>query len=316
MIQCHLKLSLTQRQERQLSHWLRHLSSVWNWGVRKIEQDARDGFYYSSLTFRNLLNGHGAKIGVPQDAICGTLATAHEAWRRCFKKITRRPRLKGYRNRLNSIAFAHGTKVYGNKVAIRGIGRVRFHKQGVPEGHIGQMRVVKRASGWYLCLFIQAEPNAVPRAAHGQIGIDPGFKNLLAFSTGDKVPHPRELEASALRLAQAQRGHDRWLTARIGERVANQRKDRNHKLSRQLVSENILIAFSKDNHKAVAKRFGKSVCSSGHGQLRSMLTYKCRTGGSEYVEPVSRNSTRRCSACGALNRPYGTERPKGKGLDV
>jgi transposase len=305
MIQRQLKLKLTPRQERQLNHWLRHLGSVWNWGVRKIEQDAQGGIYYSSFSLQKLLNGHGAKIGVPQDVIDGTLKTAHEAWQRCFKKIGRKPHLKGYRNRLNSIAFAHGTKIYGDRVSVVKLGRVRFHAQDVPEGHIGQMWIVKRASGWCLCVFIQAQPNAIPRIANGQIGIDPGFSDLLTLSTGEKIAHPREREALALRLAQAQRGNDRRLTARIQERITNQRKDRNHKLTRRLVSENVVIRFSKDNIKGIAKRFGKSVLSSGHYQMRQMFAYKSRIGGSEYDEPDSRRSTITCSTCGALTGPRG-----------
>jgi putative transposase len=71
------------------------------------------------------------------------------------------------------------------------------------------------------------------------------------LSTGEKIEHPRELEASARRLAQAQRGKKKKLVARLHEKIANQRKDRNHKLSKRLVEENVFIAFSKDNHKAI-----------------------------------------------------------------
>lgn len=305
MVQCQLKLKLTKRQERQLDRWLRHLTGVWNWAVRKIKNDAQGGVYYTRLGFRALLNGHGRKIGIPQDAIYGTLATAYTAWQWCFKKIARTPRLKGRRNRLNSVAFAHGVKIINGRLAIVGLGRVRFYKQEIPEGHVGQFRLVKRASGWYACLFIQAEPNAIPRVAGGQIGIDPGFNDLLTLSTGEKIAHPRELEISALRLAQAQRGNNRKLASRVQEHISNQRKDRNHKLTRRIVSENVVIRFSKDNIKGIAKRFGKSVASSGHYQLRQMFLYKSRTGGSEYDEPDSKKSTIICSACGAETGPRG-----------
>jgi len=106
-------------------------------------------------------------------------------------------------------------------------------------------------------------------------------------------------------LAQAQRGKRKRLARRIQERIANRRKDRNHKLSRRLVSENTFIAFSNDRHAAIARRFGKSVSSSGHYQLRSMLSYKSRAGGTTYVEPESRSSTKRCSNCGELSGPTG-----------
>lgn len=305
MIQCQLKLKLSKRQERQLDRWLFHLTGVWNWAIRKIEQDAQGGLYYTRLSFQDLLNGHSRKIGLPQDAICGTLWTAYSAWQRCFKHLARKPRLKGRRNRLNSIAFAHGTDIKSGRIQIRHVGRVRFHKQDIPAGHIGQFRLVKRVSGWYACLFIQAEPVAIPRVASGQVGIDPGFSHLLTLSTGEKIEHPRELEARALRLTQAQRGNNRQLTARLHERIANQRKDRNHKLTRRIVSENIVIRFSKDNIQGIAKRFGKSVQSSGHYQMRQMFAYKSRAGGSEYDEPDSRKSTITCSTCGAESGPRG-----------
>lgn len=306
MIQVQLKLKLSPRQERQLAHWLRHLTSVWNWAIKKIENDGRDGIYYSSLGFRNLLNGHGSKIGVSQDAICGTLWTAHTSWQRCLKGLSRKPRFKGRRNRLNSIAFAHGSKIVNGRLTIPLLGRVRFHKQRVPEGRISQMRIVKRASGWYACLFIKADPIAVPRLTTNAIGIDAGFNHLLTLSSGEKVTHPRELECAALRLAQTQRGGNKTLTARTQERISNKRKDRNHKLSHRLVSENVFIAFSKDRITGIARRFGKSVASSGHHQLRSMLSYKAsRTGDTIYVEPESKHSTMRCSSCQALTGPTG-----------
>jgi putative transposase len=306
VIQCQLKLKLTKRQERELDLWLYHLTSVWNWAVRKIELDARDGIYYSEKQFHNLLAGHSAKLGIPSHVLQGTLSTAHKAWRRRFKQLSRKPRFKGQHNKLNSIPFPDPLKSpRDDRVTLLGIRTVRFHRQELPDGKIKCGRIVKRASGWYLCLFIDAEPNAIPRSAGGQVGIDPGFNHLLSLSSGEKIQHPRELEASAQRLGQAQRGTNRKLTARISERIANKRKDRNHKLSRRLVSENVLIAFSADRHSAIARRFGKSVASSGHHQLRSMLSYKSRAGGTTYVEPDSKNSTRTCSACGALSGPSG-----------
>jgi transposase len=113
------------------------------------------------------------------------------------------------------------------------------------------------------------------------------------------------LEASAERLAQAQRGHDTQLAARIQERIANRKKDRNHKLSHRLVAENVFIAFTKDNIKGIAKKFGKSVASSAHYQLRQMLSYKSPTSGTEYVEPEGKFSTKTCNECGGLFGPTG-----------
>jgi putative transposase len=306
MIQYQLKLRLNTKQEATLNEWLFMLTGVWNWAVRKIELNAADKIYFTPKDFQNLLANHGEKMGIPSHTLQGMLSLAHLAWKRCFKKLAKKPRLKGNRNRLNSIPFPDPFRApKDGRISVPGLGKVCFHKMDLPEGRIKCGRVVKRASGWYLCLFIDAEPKAIPHIGDGQIGIDPGFKNLLTFSDGEIIEHPRELEASAKRLAQAQRGGNKKLTARLQEHIANRRKDRNHKLSRRLVAENAVIRFSADNHKGIARRFGKSVSSSGHGQLRQMLSYKCRTGGRAYDEPDSKFSTMTCSNCGARTGPTG-----------
>ena len=306
MIQTQLKLRLNVTQTTLLNSWLFMLTGVWNWAIRKIEHDAQCGVYYSSQNFHNMLSGHGQKIGIPSHILQGILSMAHTAWSRCFKKIGSKPRLKGMRNKLNSIPFPDPLRaIEGNRVKLPGIGSLRFHGQDVPAGKIKCARIVKRASGWYLCLFIDAERAAIVSTGDGMIGIDPGFFDLLTISDGEKVPHPKELQQSLLRLGSAQRGINRKLTARLHERIGNQRKDRNHKLSLRLVQENAVIVFSKDNTKGMARMFGKSVASSAHAQLRTMLAYKCPTGGTQYSEVDSRNSTRICSACGCLSGPAG-----------
>jgi putative transposase len=306
MIQSQLKLRLTRPQERTLEEWLLILTSVWNWSIRKIELNARDGIYFSEKEFHNLLAGHGAKLGIPSHTLQGMLSQAWVAWRRCFKKLGRKPRLKGQRNRLNSIPFPDPLHAPdGDRISIPGVGRVRFHKMALPDGKIKCGRIVRRASGWYVCLVIDTEREPIERRAFGQVGIDPGFHDLITLSTGEKVGHPRELECAEKRLAQAQRGNRHHLVARLQERIACQRKDRNHKLSLRLVQDNALVAFSADHRKGMARTFGKSVMSSGHAQLRSMLAYKSRAGGTLYVEPDAKNSTRTCSACGCLSGPTG-----------
>jgi transposase len=258
------------------------------------------------MEFQNFLANHSEKMGIPSHTLQGVICTAHDAWKRCFKKIGGKPRLKGMRNRMTSIPFPDPIKApKGNRITLPALGSIRFHRMELPEGKIKCGRVVKRASGWYLCLFIDTEPKAIERLAFGEIGIDPGFSNLLTTSDGEIIDHPRELEAAAERLAQAQRGHDKVLAARIQERIANRKKDRNHKITRKLVAENVLIVWSKDKIKGIAKRFGKSVSSSAHAQIRGMLSYKSPISGTQFVEVASKYSTKTCSECGSPSGPTG-----------
>lgn len=306
MIQYQLKLRLSNHQEQTCRRWLQRLTAVYNWALRKIELNAKDSIYWAKHDFNNLLAGHAKTLDVPGHTIQATLLQAYNAWQRCFAKLGGKPHLKGRRNKLNSIPFPDAFKLpVGNRVHVRLLGSVKFHKQELPYGKLKGGRIIRRASGWYLALTIDAQPQPTPRQASGEAGIDPGFSSLLTLSTGEKISHPRELERSALRLGQAQRGYSKHLVPRLQERIANQRKDRNHKLSRSLVSRFTLIAFSKDSINGIAKKFGRSVASSSHGQLRRFLAYKSRLGGTTFVEVDSKGSTMTCSSCGLSSGPVG-----------
>ena len=196
MIQTQLKLRMCKTQEKTAESWLPILGSVFNFAVRKIELNAKDKIYFSKNDFQNLLANHGERLEIPSHTLQGVLCTVHDAWKRCFKKIAGKPRLKGMRNKLTSIPFPDPIKApKGNRITLPVLGSVRFHKMDIPEGKIKCGRIVKRASGWYLCLFVDAEPKAIERKAFGEIGIDSGFKNLLTTSDGEIIEHPRELEA-------------------------------------------------------------------------------------------------------------------------
>lgn len=306
MIQTQIKLRIKPQQEEILNEWLWMLTSVWNWAIVKIESDAKNDFFYSKQEFQNLLANHGKKLGIPSHTLQGTLIVAWNAWQRCFKKISKKPRLKGIRNRLNAIPFPDPIREpEGVYIKIPGLGMLKFHQQEIPAGKIKCGRIIKRPSGWYACLFIDASPKKIMPTDRKTIGIDPGYKATLTLSTGEKINKPKRLLEAEGRLAQAQRGKNKTLTGRLQERIKNRRKDDNHKLSRRLVEENETIIFSKDNIKGIAKSYGRSVAEAGHYQLRQMLSYKCIASGRRYIEVGSKGSTMTCSYCLSRTGPTG-----------
>ena len=103
MIQAQVKLRIKPKQEAILCEWLLILRGVWNFAIRKIELDAKDRIYYKKQKFQNLLADHGEKVGIPSHALQGMLCMAWDSWQRCFKKVAKKPKLKGWRNPLNSI---------------------------------------------------------------------------------------------------------------------------------------------------------------------------------------------------------------------
>lgn len=307
MIARQLKLRPTKAQEARLEEWLWQLTGLYNWAIRKIELDARDGIFHSRFDMINLISGHSQRMSIPSKVLAATVTDAWRAWDRCFKKLSKRPRLKGRRNRLTSIPCQYPVRIVDpTHVTFPLIGQFRFHKQALPDGNIKQVRIQKQASGWYLTLFIDGEPQPINLIESGVVGIDLGYSTLATLSTGEKIAHPHELQQAAHRYAQAQRGRRKQLASRLRERDANRRRDRNHKLSRKLVAENETIVISKDHIKGLARvGFGKSVGAASHGELRKMLAYKCTTSGRRYIEVSPKDSTRTCSSCRRLTGPTG-----------
>lgn len=281
---------------------------MWNWAVKKIEHDAQDKVYHSEFDFVNLVANHSKRMDIPSHTLQGILGQAHKSWQRCFKKQAKKPHLKGRRNELSSIPFPDPIKSPQScHIGMPGLGKVRFHKQELPEGKIKCGRVVRRASGWYLCLWLDAEHKFPVKDTDKAVGIDPGFHTLLTLSDGTKIENPRELRKGAKRLAQSQRGKHKKLSARLLERQANRRNNRNHKISRWLVENYKTIYYSDDNFRAMARLFGKSISEASLGNLMGMATYKSSTCGRKAIPISSFRTTMTCSDCGALIGPTGLD---------
>ena len=311
MITRELKLKLTKTQEDILFSWLMSLVAIYNWGLSKIERKAEIGEYYSEKDFCNLLANHSKKMGMPSHTIQAILDRAWSAWDRCFKKLGRKPRFKSVvYNKIRSIPFPDPIKSYSincekKRIMLPGIGSVRFHKQEIPEGKIKRALIVKKASGWYLQLTIEAKQAFSVKVTDKQVGIDTGFKHLVVLSDGTKIENQRNYVKGQERLAQAQRGGRKKLTARLHEKTANRRKDYNHKVSREIVDNNAEIYCTNDNLKGQAKKFGKSIGDAGISQLRQFISYKSDNHGRKFVLVDSKKTTMTCSDCGALTGPQG-----------
>lgn len=308
MLTRELKLRLTTRQKNLLNQWLFQLTGVYNWAIRKIELNASNKIYFSKFDFINLLANHSKKIGIPSHTIHGILYQAYNSWKRCFKKISGKPKFKSVRNKLNSIPFPDAIPKYrvsDKTIRIPRLGKVRYFKQSLPIGNIKCGRIVKRASGWYLQLTIDTTHKFDVQETIDKVGIDTGFKYLATLSDGTKFDNPRNFRKAQKRLAQAQRGKRKKLTAILHERIKYRRKDYNHKVSRWIVQNYKEIYITNDNLINQAKIFGKSIGDAGISQLRNFILYKGDIHSRVVKLVDSKYTTMTCSTCGALTGPQG-----------
>ena len=90
----------------------------------------------------------------------------------------------------------------------------------------------------------------------------------------------------------------KYKVALLHEKVANQRKDWLHKLSRQICNEYETVVVEDLNLQTMASklRHGKVVIDQGFGMFRTMIAYK---GHLEKVNP--KNTSKTCHCCGFVN---------------
>ena len=148
---------------------------------------------------QNALTAVKEKIVELQDVQSQVLQDALKRLDKAFKFMKERgfgfPRVKKY-GQYRSFVFPQfkSNPVTGCQIKLPKIGAVpiTLHRP-IPDGFVvKQVRVVKKASGWYAHLILQADVSVPDVQPHGEpIGIDVGLSNFLAVSNGKLVERPR-----------------------------------------------------------------------------------------------------------------------------
>ncbi len=307
MIVREIKLKLTKKQENQFREYIHILTGVYNWTIRTIKIKAGYNEYPNHFDLCNNTSGHAKRIGVNAQVFQATIKQAYNAWDRCFKKISKEPRLHSKFYKLRSFVFPQfdRKRLLQKTIKLPSLGEIRYIKQDIPEGTIKTVRIIKRASGWYAQITLDTNSTFSVKQTENSIGIDTGFNMLATLSDGTEVENQRNYVKSQKRLAQAQRGKNKKLVAKLCEKIANKRKDHNHKVSRTFVENYKYIAITNDNLKRQSKIFGKSVGDAGIAQLRNFILYKSINNNRVCILVDSKNTTKTCGNCGALTGPTG-----------
>ena len=237
------------------------------------------------------------------------------AFKNFFEGRARYPRFRS-RRRKQSIRYPQRVKVdlATRRSYLPKVGWVKtvFHRP--LEGVLKNVTVSRTKSGRYYASFQVELEISEPEYRGKSVGIDLGLQSFLARSDGQKVANPRHLIQAERRLRRMQKSlarrqkssrgweRQRLKVARQHERVAAQRRDFQHKLSRRLVEEHRLIAVETLHIKGMVRnrRLAKHISDAGWGQFVQTLEYKGEWYGCEVVAADRwYPSSKTCSACGA-----------------
>lgn len=186
-----------------------------------------------------------------------------------------------------------------------------WHRDLPPDAKLGTAILTRQQGKWYVVFSVEAE--FAEACGTGTVGIDLGLNSLIATSDGETVEAPRHARKAQKAqhrrqraLARCKRGSKRRLKAKArlaagSARIARQRRDHLHKLSRSLVSRYQGIAF-EDLNMAGLKRgmLARSVHDAAWSLLAQLVQYKAANAGAEVVLVDPRGTSQTCPACGTI----------------
>jgi putative transposase len=226
------------------------------------------------------------------------------------------PRFKN-QARMRSFIFPQMLK---NSISSKGIKlpqlgwvKVRWSRK-IPDAFvIKQARVVRKASGYFIVLSIQADLDIPEPSFHGHsIGVDVGLEYFLSTSDGLQIKRPHffnqfqsKLKLLQRRLKHKQKGSANRAKlskriARLHQRIADTRKDWHFKLSHKLCDQADSIFVEELDFRIMAKgMLGKHILDAGLGQFTNQIfPWVCWKRDVYYGKVNAYGTSQECPDCG------------------
>ena len=244
-------------------------------------------------------------------------------FRRCKEKADDKGVQVGYprfKKLVHSITYPQNNgpfKLVGNKLAVSKIGRIPIVLHRPILGTIKTLTIKRNQSGQFFAVFT-CEVDMPERSTHPgpSVGLDQGLKSFVVGSNGLVIEPPKFFRKGEKKLRKEQRRLSRKVkgsknrrkqrrkVARVHLKIANQRDDFIHQLSRELASkysvivvEDLQLTNLVRNH-SLAKSFN----DAGLGTFIDMLEYKVSETGAQLVKVNPAYTTQTCSRCGNVRQ--------------
>ena len=329
------KLKPTKRQIQTFEQWLDTCKKVWNFALKErkdwvnsrkspinscslkaeyiILADVLRPNYFSQAKQLTTAKKIYPELTIPHvHVLQQTLRQLEAAFVSMWEREHGFPRFK---TKMRSFVYpdVKDRAVEPGRVKLPKIGWVRMRmSRDLPEGFIlKQIRIVKRASGYFVMLCYQLAVDVPSPVFSGHpLGVDIGLSKYLATSDGELISRPRffnrlhgKLKLLQRRLKNKQKGSSNrhnlnQKIARLHQQIADTRTDWQFKLAHHLCDQAGGIFVEDINFKAWAKGlFGKHTLDAAYGQFFNILSYVCWKRGVYFAKVDKNYSSQICPHC-------------------
>lgn len=294
---------------------------AYNQSLGKWNTQYEAGGKPNALAIKKEFNGDKASVPwameIPAAVFSNAILNLGTAFKNFFKKTGDRPAFKAKHRAKKSFNPWDGgrLRIEGDRVRIPNFGWVRLREKLRFDGRIVQGVVSQKGGKWFLTVTVEVEKHEKTRKASGRIGIDLGVKSMVVDSECNEHVGPKpfrrllgKLQKLSRQLARkikgsANRAKAKLRLSRLHAKIANIRSDYQHKLTTEIVLNNIDIAIEDLNVAGMVKNhcLARSLMDQSFGEFRRYLTYKSSLYGST-LHVVNRwfPSTKTCSGCSTV----------------
>lgn len=316
-------------QEQQINQMLGNARFVYNWALKtRIEAYQKDKSKVSAFTLMTELTKlkkqpeyNWLNLSVAQ-SLQQAIVNMEKSFTRFFREKKGFPRFKTKHRSKQVVGFPQNTKVdfENGKVSVNKIGWLRARISRTFEGKIKTSTIEKTATGkYYISITVELPDIKIkqkPIKADTAIGIDTGIKTFATFSDGKEIENPKHLKSNLKRLKVLSKRVSKKVKgsnnrkkavkklAVLHERIANQRLDFLHKTTTAIakqydtaIVENLNISGMLKNRK-----LSQSIADLGLGRFYTLLEYKMKENGGNYIEIGRFEPSSRLCTCGTINK--------------
>ena len=232
------------------------------------------------------------------------------AYLKFFRKETAFPRFKKKKN-YQSFCVPQHFKILEKGIIIPKLKsqiKCKFYREII--GEVKSLTISKTLTGKYFVSILTEQKNTYDQTLKGEIGIDLGIKDFVTLSDGTKYSFSVSKKTKKLKKLQhyyskKQKGSKRkeklrLRIAKLNEKIANSRRDFQHKLSTKLTNEYQTICLETLRVKNMMKnhKLARAIGEASWYSFVNMLQYKGKWKGCDIIQiDQFYPSSKTCSCC-------------------